>query len=58
MDEYEVVLCMQCVLLDTKQTSSGNKLFVAVGTGHFRGEDLTSRGRVRIPYIFMLDSFV
>jgi hypothetical protein len=40
------VLTLQCVLLDTKSTSTGNKLFVAIGTGQFRGEDLTARGRV------------
>jgi cleavage and polyadenylation specificity factor subunit 1 len=46
LEEFEVVLTLQCVLLDTKQTSTGNKLFLAVGTGQFRGEDLTARGRV------------
>lgn len=40
------MLTLQCVLLDTKSTSTGNKLFVAIGTGQFRGEDLTARGRV------------
>jgi hypothetical protein len=46
LEEFEVVLTMQCVLLDTNSTSTGNKLFLAVGTGQFRGEDLTARGRV------------
>ncbi|KAJ3403781.1 Cleavage and polyadenylation specificity factor subunit 1 [Chytriomyces hyalinus] len=44
----EVVLCCQAVSLDSKQTTSGKKLFLAVGTGMCRGEDLTARGRILI----------
>ncbi|KAI8851683.1 CPSF A subunit region-domain-containing protein [Chytridium lagenaria] len=43
--EYEQVLSCQTVSLHSKQTTSGFKLFLAVGTGWFRGEDLTVRGR-------------
>lgn len=46
LGEYEMVLCVETVTLETKHTESGNKLYVVVGTGMFRGEDLTSRGRV------------
>ncbi|KAJ3215584.1 Cleavage and polyadenylation specificity factor subunit 1 [Dinochytrium kinnereticum] len=43
--EYEQVLTCQAVSLHSKQTTSGQKLFLAVGTGWFRGEDLSVRGR-------------
>ncbi|KAJ3141416.1 Cleavage and polyadenylation specificity factor subunit 1 [Physocladia obscura] len=48
LEEYEQVLCCQVVSLDSKQTTSGRKLFLAVGTGMCRGEDLTARGRILI----------
>ncbi|KAJ3110285.1 Cleavage and polyadenylation specificity factor subunit 1 [Phlyctochytrium bullatum] len=44
--EYEQVLTLRTVSLHSKQTTSGRKLFLAVGTGWFRGEDLTVRGRL------------
>ncbi|KAJ3329950.1 Cleavage and polyadenylation specificity factor subunit 1 [Blyttiomyces sp. JEL0837] len=47
-EEYEHVLCCQAVTLHSKQTTSGTKLFLAVGTGISRGEDLTTRGRIMI----------
>ncbi|KAJ3220748.1 Cleavage and polyadenylation specificity factor subunit 1 [Clydaea vesicula] len=48
MEEYEMILCVESVLLESKQTESGSKLFLAVGTGFFRGEDLATRGRILI----------
>ncbi|CAG8433080.1 10709_t:CDS:10 [Diversispora eburnea] len=42
-------LCIKCVSLQTKSTSSGRKSFIAIGTGFFRGEDVGMRGNV---YIF------
>ncbi|KAI9205850.1 CPSF A subunit region-domain-containing protein [Polychytrium aggregatum] len=48
-DEYEQVLCVETVELKSKQTASGRKCFIAVGTGAFRGEDLTARGKI---YVF------
>ncbi|CAG8638902.1 15184_t:CDS:10, partial [Funneliformis caledonium] len=47
--EDEQILCIKCVNLQTKSTSSGRKSFIAVGTGFFRGEDVGMRGNV---YIF------
>ncbi|KAJ3031697.1 UNVERIFIED_CONTAM: Cleavage and polyadenylation specificity factor subunit 1 [Siphonaria sp. JEL0065] len=48
LDEFEQVLCCQVVSLDSKQTTTGKKLFLAVGTGMCRGEDLTARGRILV----------
>ncbi|PKC68294.1 hypothetical protein RhiirA1_457369 [Rhizophagus irregularis] len=47
--EDEQILCIKCVNLQTKSTSSGRKSFIAVGTGFFRGEDVGMRGNV---YVF------
>ncbi|KXS16802.1 hypothetical protein M427DRAFT_55141 [Gonapodya prolifera JEL478] len=47
--EYEHVLDAQAISLESKQTTSGRKLFVVVGTGFVRAEDLSSRGKI---YIF------
>ncbi|KNC97783.1 cleavage/polyadenylation factor CFT1 [Spizellomyces punctatus DAOM BR117] len=48
MDEYEHILAIQAIELESKQTTSGRKLFIAVGTGTVRGEDLATRGRIFI----------
>ncbi|CAG8629175.1 177_t:CDS:10 [Dentiscutata erythropus] len=42
-------LCIKCVSLQTKSTTSGRKSFIAIGTGIFRGEDVGMRGNV---YVF------
>ncbi|KAL1925408.1 uncharacterized protein VTP21DRAFT_291 [Calcarisporiella thermophila] len=47
--EYEQGLCLECVTLESKQTASGRKDFIAVGTGFFRGEDVAMRGCI---YVF------
>lgn len=47
-DEFEQGLSLECVLLDSKQTSSGRKHFIAVGTGVMRGEDTPMKGSVSI----------
>ncbi|KAJ3053431.1 Cleavage and polyadenylation specificity factor subunit 1 [Rhizophlyctis rosea] len=46
LDEHEHILCMQSVYLDSKETASGKKQFLAIGTGFVRGEDLATRGRI------------
>jgi cleavage and polyadenylation specificity factor subunit 1 len=53
MDEYEQVLCCSAVDLQSKETASGLKLFLAVGTGVFRGEDLAARGRVSFRFCLL-----
>ncbi|KAG2221910.1 hypothetical protein INT45_013246, partial [Circinella minor] len=47
--EYEQGLSLHCSVLESKQTSSGTKHFMAVGTGYLRGEDTAMRGSI---YIF------
>ncbi|CAG8596773.1 4454_t:CDS:10 [Cetraspora pellucida] len=42
-------LCIKCVSLQTKSTTSGRKSFISIGTGIFRGEDVGMRGNV---YVF------
>lgn len=44
--EYEQGLSLECVVLESKQTSTGKKHFMAVGTGYLRGEDTAMRGSV------------
>lgn len=44
--EYEQGLSLHCSLLESKQTSSGKKHFITVGTGFLRGEDTAMRGSV------------
>ncbi|KAJ3119852.1 Cleavage and polyadenylation specificity factor subunit 1 [Nowakowskiella sp. JEL0407] len=46
LEEYEHIISVESVLLESKQTTSGQKEFLAVGTGIVRGEDLTCRGRI------------
>ncbi|KAJ3160953.1 Cleavage and polyadenylation specificity factor subunit 1 [Geranomyces michiganensis] len=48
MDENEHICAMQAVELQSKQTASGRKMFLAVGTAVVRGEDLSTRGRILI----------
>ncbi|KAI8145123.1 CPSF A subunit region-domain-containing protein [Fennellomyces sp. T-0311] len=47
--EYEQALSLHCSVLESKQTSTGKKHFMAVGTGYLRGEDTAMRGSI---YIF------
>ena len=44
--EYETALELKLSTLDTKQTSSGKKAFVTVGTALNKGEDRPVRGRL------------
>ncbi|KAI9088335.1 CPSF A subunit region-domain-containing protein [Phlyctochytrium arcticum] len=46
MDEYEHILAIEAVELESKQTTTGRKSFLALGTGVVRGEDLATRGRI------------
>ncbi|KAJ3013404.1 Cleavage and polyadenylation specificity factor subunit 1 [Thoreauomyces humboldtii] len=48
MDEHEHILAMQAVELESKQTASGRKMFLAIGTGVIRAEDLAARGRILV----------
>ncbi|KAJ3154030.1 Cleavage and polyadenylation specificity factor subunit 1 [Geranomyces variabilis] len=48
MDENEHICAMQAVELQSKQTASGRKMFLAIGTAVVRGEDLSTRGRIII----------
>ncbi|RUP46454.1 hypothetical protein BC936DRAFT_146934 [Jimgerdemannia flammicorona] len=48
-DEAEQGLALECVSLESKQTATGRKAFMAIGTGFNRGEDTAMRGRI---YIF------
>ncbi|KAI9321430.1 CPSF A subunit region-domain-containing protein [Dichotomocladium elegans] len=46
--EYEQGLSLECTQLESKQTSSGKKHFISVGTGYLRGEDTAMRGSIHI----------
>jgi cleavage and polyadenylation specificity factor subunit 1 len=46
MSQFEQILSIKVVELASKENTSGKKLFVAVGTGFMRSEDLSCRGRV------------
>lgn len=46
--ELEHITTLQVVELESKETASGRKLFIAIGTAYMRSEELTVRGRVRI----------
>ncbi len=45
------MLSVEIVSLESKQTQSGRRSLLTIGTGFQRGEDLTTRGRVRFNYI-------
>jgi cleavage and polyadenylation specificity factor subunit 1 len=45
-EEFEQCFSLQCAALESKQTSTGRKHFMVVGTGVLRGEDTTMRGSV------------
>lgn len=47
-EEFEQCFSLQCAALESKQTSTGRKHFMVVGTGVLRGEDTTMRGSVSI----------
>ncbi|KAI7867053.1 CPSF A subunit region-domain-containing protein [Mucor mucedo] len=47
-EEFEQCFSLQCAALESKQTSTGRKYFMVVGTGCLRGEDTTMRGSIRI----------
>ncbi|KAI8337525.1 CPSF A subunit region-domain-containing protein [Chlamydoabsidia padenii] len=47
-DEFEQGLSLECVSLESKQTSSGRKHFMAVGTGVLRGEDSPMKGSIYV----------
>lgn len=51
LDEGEYVLSMEAVTLENKQTTTGVKLYIAVGTAYYRGEDLSTRGRVSLTLV-------
>lgn len=45
---FEFVSTLRTVNLTTKSTATGRKDFIAVGTCVYRGEDLSTRGGVRV----------
>ncbi|TPX33999.1 2-dehydropantoate 2-reductase [Synchytrium microbalum] len=45
-EEYEQVMCLDAVNIDSKQTASGKKQYLCCGTGFVRGEDNAGRGRL------------
>ncbi|KAI8973376.1 CPSF A subunit region-domain-containing protein [Mycotypha africana] len=47
-EEFEQCISLDCALLESKQTSSGRKNFIVVGTGYLKGEDTTMRGSIHI----------
>jgi cleavage and polyadenylation specificity factor subunit 1 len=47
-EEFEQCFSLQCAALESKQTSTGRKHFMVVGTGCLRGEDTTMRGSVSV----------
>lgn len=50
-EEFEQCFSLQCAALESKQTSTGRKYFMVVGTGGLRGEDTTMRGSVSFLYV-------
>lgn len=46
-EEFEQCFSLQCASLESKQTNTGLKHFIVVGTGFLKGEDTTMRGAVR-----------
>jgi cleavage and polyadenylation specificity factor subunit 1 len=46
MENTEQVLAVSMVELSSKETSSGRKTFIAIGTAFMRSEELSCRGRV------------
>ncbi|KAI8343824.1 CPSF A subunit region-domain-containing protein [Blakeslea trispora] len=47
-EEFEQCFSLECAALESKQTSTGRKHFMVVGTGYLKGEDTTMRGSIRI----------
>ncbi|KAJ8329492.1 mRNA cleavage and polyadenylation factor subunit [Batrachochytrium dendrobatidis] len=48
LSEAETVMALEAVDLSSKETISGKKLYLAIGTGYSRGEDLSSRGKLHL----------
>jgi cleavage and polyadenylation specificity factor subunit 1 len=48
LGESEYVTALEVVELESSETASGFKLFIAVGTSFMRSEELTVRGRVSL----------
>jgi cleavage and polyadenylation specificity factor subunit 1 len=55
-EEFEQCFSLQCAALESKQTSTGRKYFMVVGTGCLRGEDTTMRGSVSSRYFEVIAS--
>lgn len=53
-EEFEQCFSLQCAALESKQTSTGRKHFMVVGTGVLRGEDTTMRGSVSVLVLYVL----
>lgn len=48
MEESEQITALEAVELESKETASGRKLFIAVATSYNRSEELGVRGRVLV----------
>ena len=48
MGQFEQMLAVQVVELASRENTSGRKVYVAVGTGYLRSEELSCRGRVHL----------
>jgi cleavage and polyadenylation specificity factor subunit 1 len=46
LDEAEQGFALDCMNLESKQTASGRKDFMVIGTGYLKGEDTAMKGRV------------
>ncbi|EIE79461.1 hypothetical protein RO3G_04166 [Rhizopus delemar RA 99-880] len=47
-EEFEQCFSLECALLDSKQTSTGRKYYMIIGTGTLKGEDTTMKGSIRM----------
>ncbi|KAM3586172.1 mRNA cleavage and polyadenylation factor subunit [Umbelopsis sp. WA50703] len=48
LDEAEQGFALDCMNLESKQTASGRKDFMVIGTGYLKGEDTAMKGRILI----------
>ncbi|KAG2182258.1 hypothetical protein INT43_007185 [Umbelopsis isabellina] len=48
LDEAEQGFALECMNLESKQTTSGRKDFMVIGTGYLKGEDTAMKGRILI----------
>jgi cleavage and polyadenylation specificity factor subunit 1 len=54
-EEFEQCFSLECALLDSKQTSTGRKYYMIIGTGTLKGEDTTMKGSVKL---FRINAYI